>query len=132
VISLNLLVIMSHKLSDIQTKEAKDILKVDCIKMLPPELQQIWSNVEPKGELPVDVLAPIKKWILKESSEQDYVLIQGEFGATFYLVDYCFNINRVAIYATSIRQVEERVENDITIINRTFKHVNFRKYVRCL
>lgn len=121
---------MSHQLSDIQTKEAKNILKVDCIKMLPLELQQIWSSIEPKGELPIDMLMPIKKWISKESSEQDYVLIQGDFGATFYLVDYCFNIKRVPIYATSTRQVEEKVENDITITNRVFKHVNFRKYVR--
>ncbi len=75
---------------------------------------------------------PIRKWILKESKEHDYVLIQGEFGATFYLVDYCFNIKRVPIYATSIRQVEEKAEDDITITNRTFKHVNFRKYVKYL
>jgi len=121
---------MSHQLSDIQTKEAKDILKVNCIKMLPLELQRIWSNIEPKGELPIDTLTHIKKWISKESSEQDYVLIQGDFGATFYLVDYCFNIKRVPIYATSIRQVEEKVENNVTITNRIFKHVNFRKYVR--
>jgi len=121
---------MSHRLSDVQMKEANDILKIESIKMLPLELQQVWSNIDPKGELPVDVLAPIKNWILAESNEQDYVLVQGEFGATFYMVDYCFHIQRIPIYATSVRQVEEKVLNDVTVTNRTFKHVNFRKYVK--
>lgn len=129
---MNLLVIMSHQLSDIQIKEAKEVLKIDCIKTLPEELKQTWSNIEPDGELPIDVLTPIKNWIIQESNEQDYVLVQGEFGATFYLVDYCFNIKRIPIYATSIRQVEEKVQDGVTITNRIFKHVNFRKYIRCL
>ena len=108
------------------------MLKIDCIKTLPEELKQTWSNIEPDGELPIDVLTPIKNWIIQESNEQDYVLVQGEFGATFYLVDYCFNIKRIPIYATSIRQVEEKVQDGVTITNRIFKHVNFRKYIRCL
>lgn len=127
---MNLLVIMSHQLSDLQIKEAEDILKIDCIKKLPFELQQTWSNIEPRGELSVDNLTPIMNWILKESNEQDYVLIQGEFGATFYIVDYCFNIKRIPIYATSVRQVEEKVLDRVTVTNRTFRHVNFRKYMR--
>lgn len=129
---MNLLVIMSHQLSDMQVKEAKEMLKIEHIKTLPLELRKNWSDIEPAGELPIDVLTPIKNWILEESNEQDYVLVQGEFGATFYLVDYCFNIRRIPIYATSIRQVEEKVQDGLTITNRVFKHVNFRKYVRYL
>lgn len=128
--SMDLLVVMSHQLSDIQVKEAKEDLKIDSIKTLPPELQQIWSNIDPKGELSIDSLATIKDWILKESGEYDYVLIQGEFGSTFYLVDYCFKVNRIPIYATTGRQVVEKVQNGVTISNRVFKHVNFRKYVK--
>ncbi len=127
---MNLLVIMSHSLSDTQMEEAKEVLKVNCIKTLPSPLQQIWSNIDPEGELPIDVLEPIKDWILKESEKKDYVLVQGEFGATFYIVDYCFNVDRIPIYATTKREVEEKVEGDKTITYRTFKHVNFRRYIR--
>ncbi|NLY76735.1 MAG: hypothetical protein GX080_01440 [Tissierellia bacterium] len=129
---MNLLVIMSHQLSDTQIEEAKEVLKVHSIKELPSQLQEIWSNVDPEGELPTGILEPIKDWILKESREKDYVLVQGDFGASFYIVDYCFNIKRIPIYATSMRKVEERVEGNITITDRIFKHVNFRKYVRGL
>jgi len=123
---------MSHSLSDTQIEEAKEVLKVNCIKVLPSPLQEIWSNIAPEGELPIDTLEPIKDWILKESDEKDYVLVQGEFGATFYIVDYCLNLKRVPIYATTKREVEEKVEGNKTITYRTFKHVNFRKYVRDL
>lgn len=124
---MNLLVIMSHQLSDIQIKDAKREYGIDKFKVLPQELQKIWSNVDSIGDLNIGSLKPIKCWIQKESKENDYVLIQGEFGATFYIVDYCFNINRVPIYATSKRQVEEKVKGDETITSR---HVNFRRYIR--
>lgn len=127
---MNLLIIMSHYLSDIQVEEAKRKYNIDNFKVLPQELQEIWSNIDPIGELDVDSLKSIICWIQKESNENDYVLIQGEFGATFYIVDYCFNIKRVPIYATSKRQVEEKIQGEETITNRVFRHVNFRKYIR--
>ena len=129
---MNLLVIMSHKLSGLQIREAKEVLKVKEIKTLPSPLQETWSNIDPEGELKTEILKPIKAWILEESEEKDYVLVQGEFGATFYIVDYCLNIDTIPIYATTKRQVEERVEGNKTITYRTFKHVNFRKYIRAL
>ncbi|KGG79641.1 CRISPR-associated protein Csx20 [Caloranaerobacter azorensis] len=127
---MNLLVVMSHELLDFQVEEAKFKLGVDTIKTLPDNLKQIWSNLNPKGELPVGELNLVRDWILKESYEGEYVLVQGEFGATFYIVDFCFKYNRIPIYATTARKVEETKVDNKVITKRVFVHENFRKYLR--
>ncbi|WP_427338319.1 CRISPR-associated protein Csx20 [Caloranaerobacter sp. DY30410] len=127
---MNLLVILSHELSDFQIEEAKSKLDVGTIKTLPDTLKEIWSNLNPKGELPVDKLNLIRDWVLKESYEEDYVLVQGDFGATFYIVDFCFKYNRIPIYATTARKVEETKVDNKVVTKRVFVHENFRKYLR--
>lgn len=127
---MNLLVIMSHELSDIQINEAKEKLKVDHIKVLPQELKSKWSNISPKCELPINEIDKIKDWIKRESGKNDYILVQGEFGATFYIVDFCFQTDRIPIYATTKRVIEEKKAGDQVIVKRVFKHQNFRKYIR--
>ena len=69
-------------------------------------------------------------WINEISNEQDYILVQGEFGATFYIVDYCFKNNLIPVYATSVRRVEEIREGDKVLTNRVFVHEGYRKYIR--
>jgi hypothetical protein len=127
---LKLLVVLSHELSDVQKKELEGDLKITEIILMPKKLKNFWSDVNPKGELPINEIKEITEWILKESRKNDYVLVQGDFGATYYLVDFCFKNERIPIYATTKRCVEEKKIEDRTIINRVFKHVNFRKYKR--
>lgn len=127
---MNLLVILSHELSDFQIEEAKSKLGVNTIKTLPNTLKKIWSNLNPIGELPVEKLNLIKDWILQESYKGDYILVQGDFGATFYIVDFCFKHDRIPIYATSTRKVEETKVDNRIITKRVFIHENFRKYLR--
>ncbi|RKD31292.1 hypothetical protein BET03_03935 [Thermohalobacter berrensis] len=119
---------MSHDLTDFQIYEAKTKLGIKKVKTLPQNLQKIWGNINPEGKLPKDILVEIVNWIEENSNEKDYVLVQGDFGATYYIVDYCFKKNRIPIYATSKRDVEEKVIGNKVVTNRVFKHVNFRRY----
>lgn len=127
---MNLLVILSHDLTDKQIEEAKGRLKVDRIKTMPDELKDIWQNINPIGELPLDVLNRIINWIEKESEINDYVLVQGDFGSSFYIVDFCFKAGRIPIYSTSNRRVKEIKEGEKILTKRIFKHETFRRYVR--
>lgn len=125
-----LLLLMSHNITEIQEKEAYEVLKINQIINSSEEVKSIWSNIDPKGELNLHKLDKIIDWIDENTSQGDYILVQGEFGATFYIVDYCFKKNLIPIYATSKRQVIETIVGDKTVTNRVFKHEGFRRYIR--
>lgn len=126
----NLIVLMSHNMTENQKEDAYKTLKVKDILESNQDIKNIWSNIEPKSSLDLSRLDLVIDWIKKNSRKGDYILVQGEFGATFYIVDYCFKSNLIPIYATSKRQVIEESQGDKIITNRTFKHEGFRKYIR--
>ena len=125
-----LIVLMSHNMTENQKEDAYKTLKVKDIIECNDYIKKIWSNINPKSSLDLSRLDLVIDWIKKNSKSGDYILVQGEFGATFYIVDYCFKSNLIPIYATSKRQVIEEIQGDKIITNRTFKHEGFRKYIR--
>jgi len=129
--NIKLFLLFSHKLTDEQIDEAEDKLDVSEIKYLPENLQKLWSMVSPEGELSLERLRKITDWIVKNSEKNDFILIQGEYGSTFYIVDFCFNTGLIPIYSTSERVYSEKTNGDGSIKREhIFKHVNFRKYKR--
>ena len=65
-----------------------------------------------------------------EDIKGDYVLVQGEFGAVFYMVDYCFKTGRIPVYAATKRVVQEHKNGDKITSKRVFEHTCFRRYQR--
>ena len=121
--------IFSHKLTDIQTADAKSGLGVEKFIYLPNELQSIWSNIDPHAEYIDDKLKGIIKWIDKNANKNDYVLIQGDFGATYQLVEYCKAKGLRPIYSTTEREaVETREENNSLMLGHRVSHVRYREY----
>lgn len=126
-----LFLIFNHKLTNDQIKSARDQLNIDNFIYLPDELQKIWNTINPEGILEMENLKMITDWMKSETVKSDYILIQGDFGATFYLVDFCFKNDLVPIYATTIREVIEKTEDNGTVKKtNVFKHINFRIYER--
>ena len=126
----NFIVLMSHDMSETQKNDAYENLKVTKIIEAPPKIKKIWGNIDPISDLDIKNLDKVILWINEISNEQDYILVQGEFGATFYIVDYCFKNNLIPVYATSVRRVEEIGEGDKVLTNRVFVHEGYRKYIR--
>ena len=124
------IVLMSHDMSDIQKNDAYENLKVAEIIEAPAEIKAIWGNVDPISDLDISKLDKVISWIKNISEKGDYILVQGEFGATFYIVDYCFKSDLIPVYATSIRRVEETREGDRVLTNRVFVHEGYRQYIR--
>jgi len=122
-------VILSHELNCYQILELKEKWKVSDIIFLPKELKDIWSSINPNGEIDTNYLNSILKFIMDNTNEDDYVIVQGEFGATHYIVNRIFENNRIPLYATTVRKVKEMVIDNITKTERVFEHVNFRKYL---
>lgn len=122
--------ILSHTLTENQILDLENNHGINEIVNLPNNLKEKWANIEPEGELDDNLADDIIQFIEDNTCEQDYILIQGEFGMTFYLVNSCFNLNRIPIYATSKRSVKEEKEGNKIITKRVFEHVGFRKYRR--
>jgi len=56
------------------------------------------------------------------------VIIQGESGMTFLLVDYALSRNLLPVFAVTKRVAREERDGEIVHREYTFEHVCFRKY----
>jgi hypothetical protein len=126
-----LFLLFSHTLTEEQIQEAQTQWGIKEFIYLPDELQQVWSNICPEGELDFGLLEPIKSFLQERIQFQDYVLIQGDFGAVYHMVNWCFEHDLISLYATTKREYKTKENIDGTITNiHIFQHVNFRKYIR--
>ena len=63
------------------------------------------------------------------ASAGDYVLIQGDFGACYLMVNHVLDRECIPVYATTERQAKEtRLEDGRVELTHTFQHVRFRQY----
>ena len=124
-------ILMSHKLTDEQCAELSSRWSVTEIKSLPPDLQERWSNVPPDGPFPLAWILPILTWLEHETLPRDIVVIHGEPGCVYTAVTWCFRNERLPVYATTARFVEEHRQSDGSIVmRRVFRHYSFRPYPR--
>ncbi len=125
----NLYLIFSHRLTDEQKNQAKEQLRIkECI-YLPVPLQGLWSNIPPDTRSIKDYLAPIAEWLIGDARPGDFVLIQGDFGATYIMVNLALSKGLVPVYATTKRDAEEMIgpNGEIQLIKK-FSHVQYRQY----
>jgi len=96
----------------------------------PPEaVRHLWSAVPPEAESLEEYLAPVVAWLAAQTMPNDFVLIQGEFGATCALVREAFRLGLVPVYSTTRREVVEEHDADGRVhIRHTFSHVCYRQY----
>lgn len=124
-------VLLNHSLTQLQCTQIHHELHVDQIVSTPEPLRRIWSGIKPEGNLNTESFQAVIDWLQKETATGDYLLVQGEAGATFYMVDFAFKTGLQPIYATTSRQVSEQVvENETVTKTAFFKHVTFRPYRR--
>ncbi|MGB5156443.1 CRISPR-associated protein Csx20 [Desulfobacterium sp. N47] len=126
-----LFLIFNHQLTALQEKDALISLGADTIQNLPEELQVLWSSI-PSNEPEIKpCLKPIETWLSSQSKTGDYVLIQGDFGACYLMVNFAFKHNLIPVYSTTERfAVEEKQANGTVRVIHHFQHEIFRKYGR--
>jgi hypothetical protein len=125
-----LIVISNHELTNEQIKDANKNLNVNKIEYLPQNLKEKWGNINPEfSDTEVyEHIKPIKDFIHKNVNIDDYILVQGEFTATFSLVDTIFRLGGNPIVATTQRVVKEIKEFDKVVKISKFKHIRYRPY----
>ena len=125
----SIFLIFSHRLTDSQIEELKKV-GISKFVYLPGDLQILWSGVPPDVENLNSYLKPIFEWIENKAKSDDWVLVQGDFGAVCLVVDFCFKHSLVPVYATTKRNTIEKIENGKLIKVSQFEHIRFRKYER--
>ena len=120
--------LFSHTLTNEQEIDAMQNLKVKEFVYLPKSLQKIWSNVPADIENVDEFLEPIKEFLKQNVKEEDFVLIQGDFGATCKMVSVAKSLNAIAIYATTVRDSKEEIVDGKIVKTSFFKHIMFRRF----
>lgn len=124
-----MLLIFSHNLTEKQVLDARESLGVDSFIYLPPKLQNKWSLIPPDAEDICQSTYEIKEWIASIANKNDYILVQGDFGATYGVVNYCKSKGLKAIYSTTKRKAKEIVRSNGKVESvHVFEHVRYREY----
>lgn len=126
---MQMFLLFSHQLTEEQEREARTQFGVTTFCHLPAALKQIWSTIPPDGAWDTCQLRPIQEWLQSRGRAHDVVLVQGEYGATVYMVAWLRKEGFRPVYATSQRDVDETIRSDGTIeTKRRIRHVQFREY----
>ncbi len=127
----NLIILFNHSLTPTQITDAKENLHIKEIITPPVDLREMWANIPPDiADLSqTHNYVTVQNWLLKNGTAGDYVLIQGDFGATYLMVRFAFKQGHIPIYSTTRRQAEEQhsIDGSVKMTHR-FNHVRFRCY----
>ena len=125
---MKMFLLFLHKLTPEQVKDAKENLGVKEFVYLPKDLQDKFSNVPPEIDDIKKYSLDFIKFLEKNVSKEDYVLIQGDFGVVFWVVEYCKENDLKAVYATTKRVSKEKMIDGKVVKISEFKHIRFRRY----
>ncbi len=124
-----LFLLFNHELTEEQERDARVSLQVDRIVDLPDNLKAIWRDIPPDLAGVRDYIKPIMDWLSSHAKTNDYILVQGDFGACYIIVAFAFQKGFIPIYSTTKREaVEERDTSGIVVLRHLFRHVRFRMY----
>jgi len=124
-----LFLIFNHEITGVQEKDAVNSLGVGSIVALPDDLKALWSNVPPDLQEIRSYLQPVMDWLEKNADKDDYVLVQGDFGACYLMVQFCFEKGLVPVYSTTRREaVEKHLPDGSISLKHVFRHRIFRIY----
>ena len=125
-----LILLFNHELTGDQRDDIHKSLGVTDIVDPPEKIREIWRQIPADSEDIVSILAGVRKWLKQTGSENDFVLIQGDFGAVHLLVEYAMVSGLIPIYATTKREAMERHGRDGEVrTTHIFRHVRFRRFV---
>ena len=124
-----MVLLFSHNLTASQKEDIHDSLKVTEVISLPPELQALWSQVPTDRDLIfADYMSGVERFLMDSLDSGDFVLIQGDFGATYYMVNFVKMQGFIPLYSVNKRIAREFIEDGIVKKYSEFKHEFFREY----
>ncbi|SHF33153.1 hypothetical protein SAMN02745206_01774 [Desulfacinum infernum DSM 9756] len=125
----SLLVLFNHTLTEQQLHDAENSLGITRFVEPPPSVRALWSSIPADAEALEPLLEPVRRWIDAAAVPGDHVLVQGDFGATYLMVNHCLERGLVPVYATTRRKATEELLPDGSVrLTHNFEHRRFRRY----
>lgn len=119
--------LLNHKLTENQINELKEKYNSEEIFYPDAELSSLWSQIKPTEKIDKFVIYKVLYW-LEKACINDYLIIQGEYCVTFFIVDWALKNGLIPMCAVTKRVESERIEGEQVIKKHVFEHVCFRKY----
>jgi hypothetical protein len=123
-----LFLLFSHTLTPAQELDAKESLNIENFVTLPNDLQQLWSNIPPYLKDISGYLEPLKEYIQNNAEDGDVLLVQGDFGGCYEMINFIKSLGLTAVHSTTTRDVVEKTVNGKVEKFSRFEHVIFRLY----
>lgn len=118
-------ILLNHELTSEQNADIKrEFGECEFINIADKE----WGNIDP-NLTNIEPFLRRYKARLSKTVRGDILLIQGDFGATYNMVNFAKNSGIKAIYATTKRVAKEEICDGKIVIKREFAHVMFREYI---
>jgi len=124
---MKMFLFFSHKLTNEQMDDAKKLGIKEFIN-LPSNLQELFSNVPAELDNLDEYVKVFIDYLLNNANKGDFILLQGDFGLIYKLINFSKTIGLIPIYATTKRITKEKIVNNKVIKTSEFKHIMFRKY----
>jgi hypothetical protein len=128
---INAYCLLNHTLTANQEAELKNNFGVEHIVCPQAELSAAWSAVPAEKTLGADYLLPFVRW-LSTAKKGDVIVLQGEAGSTFALVDFALSRGLVPLHSVTRRAAGESREGEKVLRFHIFEHVCFRRYERII
>ena len=126
---MKLFVLTNHDVTPEQQLSVHNELGTDEIVELPVALKNAWGTVPPEVESLSGYVRPFIEWLESEISVGDAVWVQGEWGSTVSVLDWCRSKRIRCVYSTTARVAhEEKMPDGSYKMTHVFKHVRFRDY----
>jgi hypothetical protein len=128
-ISKSMFLLFSHQLIIDQKESAREEFGVTSFHQPPEAVQAVWSQISPDADHLAPILQPVEAWLEQHAQKGDLVLIQGDFGATFLMVNHALSLELIPVYATTQRQARDKILSDGRIETyHVFEFKRFRIY----
>jgi len=126
-----LFLLFAHELTPAQTTTLRIQWQIEEIIIPPDNLREDLRTVPSRAESLQEYVDPVVCWLEREARNGDLALVQGEYGVVYLLVQHCFRLGITPVYATSKRELAERLLPDGSVETvRKFKPIGFRRYER--
>ena len=120
-----LFILLNHELTEAQKSESTKRFNITNFTNITNEK---WGNIPPNAERLDEFLGDFKTALKSNAKKGDYLLVQGDFGATYAMVRFAISLGVTPIYATTKRISVESIENGIKVTKKIFAHERFREY----
>ena len=119
--------LLNHTLTENQIKDLYEEWGIQEIIYPQEQLSVKWSQIAPGKTLDYGLIYEVCSW-LAGAEKEDVIVVQGEYGSTFCIVDYSLKNGLVPVHAVTKRVATEMREGEIVTRKYIFEHCCFRKY----